>query len=57
MKVDPIVIELPQPPDFSDLLDDDIKAMFEGKGGYFYHDKLLAQLIKELQLMRGRIRP
>lgn len=46
--------EFPKSPDVDELLDEPVKRMFENAGGYFLHDKLLAQLIYELQLQRGR---
>lgn len=44
-----IVDSMPPSPDYKSFVDDDIRAMFDGKGGYFLQDILMAQLIKELR--------
>lgn len=40
-------------PDYLPFVDEDIRAMFEGKDGYFPSDILYAQLIKELRRLNG----
>jgi len=54
---DGVVITLPQKPDFLNMpgIDDDTRAVFAGRGGYFNEAVLLVQLIKELQLLRERL--
>ena len=50
---------IPERPDYlsSDLIDEDVKAVFKGKGGYFTHEILMLQLIKELKNRSTNIEP
>lgn len=43
----------PKQPDYLSFVDEDIRAMFKDKGGYFPSDVLSAQLIKELRKLNG----
>jgi hypothetical protein len=47
------IISQPEPPDYLSFVDADIAAIFEGKGGYFLNDILMAQIIKELRKLNG----
>jgi hypothetical protein len=49
-----IVFEnIPPQPDYLSFVDEDIAAIFRGKGGYFLNDILMAQIIKELRKLNG----
>lgn len=43
----------PEEPDYMPLVDEDIRAIFTGKGGYMPTDILLAQAIKELRKLNA----
>lgn len=53
----PFTVSIPKPPDYMDFVDSDIRVMFDGRGGYLSHEPLLAQLIKEIRLMREVLIP
>jgi len=46
----------PEQPDILSLVDADIREVFEGKGGYLNWTPLMAQLCKEMRLLRESIR-
>ena len=42
-------------PDELSLVDDDIREIFENRGNYFIGTPLVAQLIKEIRLLRMQL--
>ena len=50
-----LFMQIPEPPRELDFVDEDIRAMFENKGGYPIGMPTQVQIVKELQALRRSI--